>query len=142
VPYRGTTPALNDVLAGTVPLLWSTPVGLMQFVEQGRLKALGVTTPQRAALLPQVPTLAESAVPGFDLQAWLGIAGPAGLSTEIVARLSGAIREIIDMPDVRKRITDVGQSLDFRPGSEFRDALAADHAKFGAIIRAAGIEPN
>jgi tripartite-type tricarboxylate transporter receptor subunit TctC len=142
VPYRGTTPALNDVLGGTIPLLWSTPVGLMQFVEQGRLKALGVTTPQRVAMLPQVPALAESAVPGFDLQAWLGIAGPAGLPAEIATRLMAAIREIIDMPDVRKRITDVGQSLDFRPGAEFRDALAADHEKFGAIIRAAGIQPN
>jgi tripartite-type tricarboxylate transporter receptor subunit TctC len=142
VPYRGTTPALNDVLGGTIPLLWSTPVGLMQFVEQGRLKALGVTTPQRVAMLPQVPALAESAVPGFDLQAWLGIAGPAGLPAEIATRLMAAIRGIIDMPDVRKRITDVGQSLDFRPGAEFRDALAADHEKFGAIIRAAGIQPN
>jgi tripartite-type tricarboxylate transporter receptor subunit TctC len=142
VPYRGTTPALNDLLSGQIPLMWSTPVGVMQFVEQGRLKTLGVTTPQRVAILPNVATLAENAVPGFDLQAWLGIAAPAGAPSEVVARLSQAIREITEMPDVQKRMAAMGQNLDFRNGDEYRERLASDHQKFGAIIRAAGIEPN
>jgi len=142
VPYRGTTPALNDLLSGQIPLMWSTPVGVMQFVEQGKLKTLGVTTPQRVAILPNVATLAENAVPGFDLQAWLGIAAPAGVPPEVVARLSQSIREITEMPDVQKRMTAMGQNLDFRNSDEYRERLASDHQKFGAIIRAAGIEPN
>jgi tripartite-type tricarboxylate transporter receptor subunit TctC len=142
VPYRGTTPALNDLLSGQIPLMWSTPVGVMQFVEQGKLKTLGVTTPRRVAILPNVATLAENAVPGFDLQAWLGIAAPAGAPPEVVARLSQAIREITEMPDVQRRMAAMGQNLDFRNSDEYRERLASDHQKFGAIIRAAGIEPN
>jgi tripartite-type tricarboxylate transporter receptor subunit TctC len=142
VPYRGTTPALNDLLSGQVPLMWSTPVGVMQFVEQGKAKTLGVTTPQRVAILPHVATLAENAVPGFDLQAWLGIAAPAGAPPEVVARLSQAIREITEMPEVQRRMAAMGQNLDFRNSDEYRERLASDHEKFGAIIRAAGIEPN
>ena len=142
VPYRGTTPALNDLLSGQVPLMWSTPVGVMQFVEQGNAKTLGVTTPQRVAILPHVATLAENAVPGFDLQAWLGIAAPAGVPPDVVARLSQAIREITEMPDVQRRMAAMGQNLDFRNSDEYRERLASDHQKFGAIIRAAGIEPN
>jgi tripartite-type tricarboxylate transporter receptor subunit TctC len=142
VPYRGTTPALNDLLSGQVPLMWSTPVGVMQFVEQGKVKTLGVTTPQRVAILPHVATLAENAVPGFDLQAWLGIAAPAGAPPDVVARLSQAIREITEMPEVQRRMAAMGQNLDFRNSDEYRERLASDHEKFGAIIRAAGIEPN
>lgn len=142
VPYRGTTPALNDLLSGQIPLMWSTPVGVMQFVEQGKVKTLGVTTPQRVPMLPNVATLAENAVPGFDLQAWLGIAAPAGAPPEVVARLSQVIREITEMPDVQRRMTAMGQNLDFRNSDEYRERLASDHQKFGAIIRAAGIEPN
>ena len=142
VPYRGTTPALNDLLSGQVPLMWSTPVGVMQFVEQGKVKTLGVTTPQRVAILPHVATLAENAVPGFDLQAWLGIAAPAGAPPDVVARLSQAIREITEMPEVQRRMAAMGQNLDFRNSDEYRERLASDHQKFGAIIRAAGIEPN
>jgi tripartite-type tricarboxylate transporter receptor subunit TctC len=142
VPYRGTAPALADLLSGQIPLMWSTPVGVMQFVDEGKLKTLGVTTPRRVAMLPQVPTLAENAVPGFDLQAWLGIAGPAGLAPALVARLSHAIFEITELPDVQKRMAAAGQNLDFRTGVEYRERLASDHEKFGAIIRAAGIAPN
>jgi tripartite-type tricarboxylate transporter receptor subunit TctC len=142
VPYRGTTPALNDLLSGQVPLMWSTPVSVMQFVEQGKAKTLGVTTPQRVAILPHVATLAENAVPGFDLQAWLGIAAPAGAPPDVVARLSQAIREITEMPEVQRRMAAMGQNLDFRNSEEYRERLASDHQKFGAIIRAAGIEPN
>jgi len=142
VPYRGTTPALNDLLSGQVPLMWSTPVGVMQFVEQGNAKTLGVTTPQRVAILPHVATLAENAVPGFDLQAWLGIAAPAGVPPDVVARLSQAIREITEMPEVQRRMAAMGQNLDFRNSDEYGERLASDHQKFGAIIRAAGIEPN
>lgn len=142
VPYRGTTPALNDLLSGHVPLMWSTPVGVMQFVEQGKAKTLGVTTPQRVAILPHVATLAENAVPGFDLQAWLGIAAPAGAPPDVVSRLSQAIREITEMPEVQRRMAAMGQNLDFRNSDEYRERLASDHQKFGAIIRAAGIEPN
>jgi tripartite-type tricarboxylate transporter receptor subunit TctC len=142
VPYRGTSPALNDILSGQIPLMWSTPVGVLQFVEQGKLKALGVTTPKRVPLLPNVATLDETAVPGFVLEAWLGIAAPAGAPPEVVARLTQAIREITEMPDVRNRMAAMAQTIEFRSGDDYRAQLLSDHQKFGEIIRAAGIEPN
>jgi tripartite-type tricarboxylate transporter receptor subunit TctC len=142
VPYRGTSPALNDILSGQIPLMWSTPVGVLQFVEQGKLKALGVTTPKRVPLLPNVATLDETAVPGFVLEAWLGIAAPANAPPEVVARLTQAIREITETPDVRNRMAAMAQTIEFRGSDDYRAQLLSDHQKFGAIIRDAGIEPN
>ena len=142
VPYRGTAPAVNDILSGTIPLLWSTPVGLLQFVEQGKLKALAVSTPKRVQLLPQVPTVAESVAPGFQIEAWLGIAGPANLPDDVTAKLAKAIQEIVAMPAVQKRVADTGQNLDFRSAAEYRLRLAADQDRLGRVIKDAGIQPN
>ncbi len=142
VPYRGTAPAVNDILSGTIPLLWSTPVGLLQFVEQGKLKALAVSTPKRVRLLPDVPTLAETVAPGLQMEAWLGIAGPAGLPDGISARLGQAIREIAAMPEVQKRITDTGQNLEYLPAAQFRERLNGDQERLGVVIREAGIQSN
>jgi tripartite-type tricarboxylate transporter receptor subunit TctC len=142
VPYRGTAPAVNDILSGTIPLLWSTPVGLTQFVEQGRLKALAVSTPRRVKLLPQVPTVAEIVTPAFHIEAWLGIAGPASLPDEITSRLAQTIGEISAMPALQKRIADTGQNLEYRPAAEFRQQLADDQERFRQVIREAGISPN
>jgi tripartite-type tricarboxylate transporter receptor subunit TctC len=89
-----------------------------------------------------VATLDETAVPGFVLEAWLGIAAPAGTPPEVVARLTQAIREITEMPDVRNRMAAMAQTIEFRGGDDYRAQLLSDHQKFGAIIRDAGIEPN
>jgi tripartite-type tricarboxylate transporter receptor subunit TctC len=142
VPYRGTAPAVNDLLSGTISLLWSTPVGLMQFVEQGKLKALAVSTPKRVQLLPDTPTLAETVAPGLQMEAWLGIAGPAGLPDDVTSRLGSTIREIAAMPEVKKRIADTGQNLEYLPAAQFRKRLASDQARLGTAIREAGIQPN
>jgi tripartite-type tricarboxylate transporter receptor subunit TctC len=142
VPYRGTAPAVNDILSGTIPLLWSTPVGLMQFVEEGRLSALAVSTPGRVKLLPQVPAVAELVAPEFQIEAWLGIAGPAGLSDQITSRLARTIAEISAMPELQRRIAATGQNLEYRPAAEFRKQLADDQGRFGQVIRQAGISPN
>ena len=142
VPYRGTAPAVNDILSGTIPLLWSTPVGLLQFIEQGKLKALAVSAPKRVPLLPNVPTLAETVAPGLQMEAWLGIAGPAGLPDDVSMRLGQAIREIAAMPEVQKRITDTGQNLEYLPAAQFRERLDRDQERLGVVIREAGIQPN
>lgn len=77
VPYRGAAPALNDLLGGQIPLIWASPVAVLPYAEQGKARMLGVSAPQRDRLLPQVPTIAESGVPGFDTVNWFGIAAPA-----------------------------------------------------------------
>jgi tripartite-type tricarboxylate transporter receptor subunit TctC len=115
---------------------------VMPFVEQGKVKALGVSTRQRLAILPQVPTIAENAVPGFHVEAWLGIAAPAKVPPQTVTRIDQAIREITALPDVQKRMLPLGFNLDYRPSDNFRELIASEHQRYGAIIRGAGILPN
>jgi tripartite-type tricarboxylate transporter receptor subunit TctC len=142
VPYRGAAPALNDLLGGQIPLIWALPVSAMPFVEQGKVKALGVSTQQRFALLPQLPTVAESAVPGFDIDFFYGIAAPANLRPEVVGRVSEAIREITELSDVWERMSMLGMSVHFRNSEQFRDLIAREYQKYGVIVHEAGIQPD
>jgi tripartite-type tricarboxylate transporter receptor subunit TctC len=142
VPYRGTAPALNDLMGGQIPMIWATPNAVVQFVETGKVKPLGVASRQRIALLPQVPTISENALPGFDVGVWFGIAAPARTPSEITARLEKELGEITRLPDVQKRLTALGYDLDFVAGDRFRDLISADHKRYGTVIREAGIEPN
>jgi tripartite-type tricarboxylate transporter receptor subunit TctC len=142
VPYRGAAPALNDLLGGQIPLIWALSVSVMPFVEQGKVKALAVSTQQRFRLLPQVPTVAESGVPGFDVDFFYGIAAPAKVQPDVVLRVADAIRDITELPDVRARMSELGMSVDFRHSNRFRDLIAKENAKYGVIMREAGIAPD
>lgn len=140
VPYRGAAPALNDLLGGQIPLIWATPVAVTPFIEQGKVKALGISTQQRLSTMPQVPTVSESGVPAFDIDIWLGIAAPARVPREVVARVGEAIREIADLPEVQNRMSTLGLNFDFRNGEQFRELIVRDHQKYGTVIREAGIQ--
>jgi tripartite-type tricarboxylate transporter receptor subunit TctC len=142
VPYRGAAPALNDLLGGQIPLIWALSVAVMPFVEQGRVKALAVSTQQRFPQLPQVPTVAESAVPGFDVDFFYGIAAPAKVPPGVVARVREAIREITDLPDVRARMSTLGMAVDFRDSEQFRELIARENQKYGNVVHDAGIQPE
>ncbi len=142
VPYRGAAPALNDLLGGQIPLIWASPVAVMPYVEQGKVRMLGVSAQQRDRMLPQVPTIAESGVPGFDTVNWFGIAAPAKVSPEVVDRIGQAVHEITELSDVQRRMAGLGFNLDFRNSDRFRELIVADHQKYGAIIREAGIQPD
>jgi tripartite-type tricarboxylate transporter receptor subunit TctC len=140
VPYRGAAPALNDLLGGQIPLIWALPVAVMPFVEEGKVKALAVSTQRRFAMLPKVPTVAESAVPEFDIDFFYGIAAPAKVQPSVVARIRGAIREITELNEVRSRMSTLGVSVDFRDSEQFRELIAAEYQKYGAVVREAGIK--
>jgi len=142
VPYRGAAPALNDLLGGQIPLIWALSVAVMPFVEQGKVKALAVSTQQRFPMLSKVPTVAESAVPGFDVDFFYGIAAPAKVQPGVVARVREAIRAITELPDVRARMSTLGMSVDFRDSEQFRDLIAAEYRKYGVVVREAGIQPE
>jgi len=142
VPYRGAAPALNDLLGGQIPLIWALSVAVMPFVEQGKVKALGVSTQQRFPLLPQVPTVAESGVPGFDVDFFYGIAAPAKVPSEVVARVGEAVHEITDQTDVRERMSALGMSVDYRDSDQFRKLIAMENEKYRAIVHEAGIHPD
>jgi tripartite-type tricarboxylate transporter receptor subunit TctC len=142
VPYRGAAPALNDLLGGQIPLIWALPVAVMPFVAQGKVKALAVSTERRFPLLPQVPTVAESAVPGFDVDFFYGIAAPAKVPPGVVARLGEAIRAITALPDIRARMSALGMAVDFRDSEQFRQLIATDDRKYGTVVHDAGIQPE
>jgi tripartite-type tricarboxylate transporter receptor subunit TctC len=142
VPYRGAAPALNDLLGGQIPLIWASPVAVLAYVEQGKVRALGVSAQQRDRMLPQVPTISESGVSGFDTVNWFGVAAPAKVSSEVVTRVGQAIREVTELPDVQRRMSALGFNLDFRSSDQFRELVVRDHQKYGAIIREADIQPD
>jgi tripartite-type tricarboxylate transporter receptor subunit TctC len=142
VPYRGAAPALNDLLGGQIPLIWALSVAVMPFVEQGKVKALAVSTQQRFPQLPQVPTIAESAVPGFDVDFFYGIAAPAKVPPGVVARVREAIRETTELPEVRARMSTLGMSVDFRDSEQFRELIARENQKYGTVVHDAGIQPE
>jgi tripartite-type tricarboxylate transporter receptor subunit TctC len=140
VPYRGAAPALNDLLAGQIPLIWALSVSVMPFVEQGKVKPLAVSTLQRFAMLPQVPTIAENAVPGFDIEFFYGLVAPAKVAPDIVRRISDATRVMTETLDVRARMSTLGMSVDFRDANQFRDLIAREYEKYGRVVREAGIQ--
>jgi tripartite-type tricarboxylate transporter receptor subunit TctC len=93
-------------------------------------------------LLPQVPSVSESGVTGFDTTNWFGVAAPVRVRPEVVARIGKAIREVIEAPDVQKRMSTLGLNFDFRDASQFGELIVKDHQKYGVIIREAGIQPE
>jgi tripartite-type tricarboxylate transporter receptor subunit TctC len=142
VPYRGTGPALNDLLGGQLPMIWATPVVVMPHVAAGKVKALGTASDQREAALPQVPTMEESGLPGVRMQIFFGAAAPAKTPAAALERLDREIKAIVAMPEVQERMAKLGFDPGYADGNAFRDQLTADHKRYGEIIRAAGIEPN
>ncbi len=142
VPYRGTAPALNDLLGGQIPLIWATPNVVIPFVEAGKVKPLAVASLERFALLPKVPTVDESGVSGFDVSVWFGIAAPAGTPPDIIARVSRQIAEIDKIPEVRQKMAPLGYDLNYVDSQHFAAKIAADHARYGKVIRDAGITPD
>jgi tripartite-type tricarboxylate transporter receptor subunit TctC len=121
LPYRGAAPALNDLLGGQIPLIRASPVAVMPYVEQGKVRMLGVSTGQREPTLPQVPTISESGVPGFDTTNWFGIVAPVKAPPEVVAWVGQATREAAELPYVQGRMSTLGFNLDFRDRNQFRE---------------------
>ena len=142
VPYRGTGPALNDLLGGQISMLWSAPPPVMPFVAAGKAKALAIASPQRLSDYPNVPTLAESGLPGFSVEIWQGVAAPARTPPEIVARLESEIRQIVEQPDVRQRLQSLGAIPNYADSAAFRRIVSDDHERFGKVIRDAVIAPD
>src|SRR5580700_1289334 len=142
VPYKGTAPALSDLLGGQIPLIWSTPNSLMQYIETGKIKPLAVASPSRIAILPDVPTVSESGYPNFDVTVWYGVSGPAKTPPDVVARYGSAIAAVDKMPDVEQKLTPLGYNLRYFDSKQFADTIAGDYARYGKLIQDAGIRPD
>jgi tripartite-type tricarboxylate transporter receptor subunit TctC len=139
VPFKGEGPALIDVIAGHVPMMFSNITASLGYVQAGRLRVLAQTGLKRSPVVADVPTMAESGLPGFEIIGFFGVMAPAGTPREIVTRLNGELAKAMARPDVRKQYS--AQALD--PGTLSAEEYAAfikDQAvKFGRVIRDAGI---
>jgi len=139
VPYKGLAPALVDLLAGEVQAMFSSVVAIVPNIKAGRLRALAVTGKRRAALLPEVPTLDESGVPGYEAGSWYGILAPAGTPQAIVAKLHEAILRTLAQPEVRGRLVSEGAEVIGSTPEAFAAHITAELARMGKLIRDAGI---
>jgi len=139
VPYKGLAPALVDLLAGEVQAMFSSVVAIVPSIKAGRLRALAVTGKRRAALLPEVPTLDESGVPGYEAGSWYGILAPAGTPQAVVAKLHEAIVRALAQPEVRERLVSEGAEVIGSTPEAFAAHITAELARMGKLIRDAGI---
>ncbi|MBI4204378.1 MAG: tripartite tricarboxylate transporter substrate binding protein [Betaproteobacteria bacterium] len=138
VPYKGDTPALVDLVSGQVSLMFGTAVSFLPYVKSGRLNALAVTNPKRSPIVPDVPTVAESGLPGFEALQWFGIFAPAGTSKDVIARQNGEIVKILRLPDVRERLSSLGADVVGNTPEQFAAFQKADAAKWARIVKQSG----
>jgi tripartite-type tricarboxylate transporter receptor subunit TctC len=138
VPYKGSGPALTDLMGGQVQLMFDSLPSSISHVKSGKLRAIAVTTAKRSSALPSVPTIAESGVPGFDISTWYGIWAPAGTPTEIVSKLSGEIAKIVKLADVRERLGGLGAEPAGNSPDEFAAYCRSELAKWAKIVKASG----
>ena len=138
IPYRGSGPMLTELLGGTLPTAFENSATVLPHFKAGKLRALAVTTAQRSALLPDVPTLAESGLPGYEIASWQAVFAPAGTPRPIIDRLYTEIAKILKQPDVSKRLTDLGLDLSGMPPAEFAAFIKAEVPRLGKIVKDSG----
>jgi tripartite-type tricarboxylate transporter receptor subunit TctC len=138
VPYKGTPLAVTDLLTGQVSFMFANALSMLPHVNSGRLRALGVTSAKRNAATPQLPTMAESGLPGFESGTWYALLAPASTPREVVARLSAEIGKLTQHPDIRKKLVAQGaEALTMTPG-ETAAYIKSEVAKWGKVVEASG----
>ncbi len=140
IPYKGTPEALNDTLAGRVTYFFSPISAALPNIREGKLLALGVSTSKRSSALPNVPTIAEAGLPGFDYNLWVGVFAPAGTPPEIVDKINKDIDRVVQLPDVRERFANLGAEAMPMTPAEFRKFVQAEIDDSAKVIKAAGIK--
>jgi tripartite-type tricarboxylate transporter receptor subunit TctC len=142
IPYKGGGPAMTDLMGGQVPILFSSLGPAVGAVKSGKIRALAVTSPQRSAAFPDVPTMDEVGLKGFDSTAWYGLLGPAGLPQEVVTRLTQALAKVGADKSVLAQINATGCDTEILPPAQTVEKIQADHAKWGRVVKEASIKPE
>ena len=140
VPYKGGGQAMTDVLGGSIPLVYTAIAGANQHVRSGKLVGLAVSSAQRSSSLPDVPTFIESGIPDFEINSWVGILAPAKTPRAIVARLNTELNAVLADPEVREKLNQLG--IGATPGTpeQFGEEMKRDLARYGQVVKAAGIK--
>ena len=140
VPYKGSSGATTDLIAGVVESSFAGVPNALAQVPQGRLKALAVTTARRAAQLPDVPTLQEAGVPGYEASVWLALLAPAGTPRDIVVRLNAEIAKLMAAPDTKKTLFDAGVDVSISSPEAMNDYLQQEMERWGRVVKEVGIK--
>jgi tripartite-type tricarboxylate transporter receptor subunit TctC len=140
IPYKGAAPAITDLLAEQIDLAFLNAPPLLQHIQSGKLRALAVTTMKRARQLPDVPTLDELGLRGFDIATWYGITAPAATPKPVAEKLTAVISKVLTSPDVVAKLTSQGAEIFLLPPKEFADYLQADSARLTRLIKSANIQ--
>ncbi len=142
VPFKGSSPAVMEVIAGRAQLSFTTIPMVVPQIKAGRVKPIAVTSQQHVDIVKDVPTISESGLPGFEVIAWNGLCGPAGLAQDIVERLHKATNEILTQPESRARIADAGYVIANTTPAEFRAFVRSEQAKWSKLIQEAHVKVN
>ena len=140
VPYKGVGPLLSDLMAGRLQAFFSSASAAMPHVKGGKLKALGVTTPKRMNSLPEVPTIAESGLPGFSYTLWGGLFAPAGTPTAVIDSLNREVNAILALPEIRTRLEADNVAVPKNTPAEFADYVKAESVKFEKLVKEANVK--
>lgn len=139
VPYKGTTPGFVDLMGGQVQFMFPTSVSSWSHVQNGKLRALAITSASRAPNLPDVPTVAESGLPGYEAAIWYGVLAPAGTPRDIITRLNAELHKALAAPDLRAKLTEQGFAITPSTPEEFGSKITAELDRWGKLIREANI---
>jgi tripartite-type tricarboxylate transporter receptor subunit TctC len=140
VPYKGTGPALQDTIGGQVQLIFGAVPTTLPHVKAGRLRALAVTTAKRIAAAPEIPTVAESGYPDYEVINWHGLVGPRGLAPDIVQKLNGEINQLLNSEDFKKVLASDGLEPAGGSSAEFAQVLKSEAARWSRVVQQAGIK--
>jgi tripartite-type tricarboxylate transporter receptor subunit TctC len=143
IPYRGSGPVTADLLGGQVMVGFPGIAGMLPHIKAGKLRALAVTSARRSPELPDLPTVAEAGVKGYDVTAWFGVTGPKGMPRDIVLRLHGELVRVLRNPDVQKLLLNAGQEVAWQESPElFGDMLKVESAKWARMVKESGAQVN
>ena len=142
VPYKSTPPALEDIIAGRVSMMFADFTTAMPHVMAGTLRPLAITRIKRSALYPELPTMDEAGIKGFNLDAWAGLVAPAGTPPEVVAKLNAALRKIIDGPDIQAKFRNVGFEGFSSTPEELGDFIKVQLGNWGKMVKDANIQSD
>ena len=138
IPYKSGAPAVTDLLSGHVTMLFNSTLAVLPHVKAGKLKALGISSVYRSPVLPEMPTIAESGLPGFEVTAWFGILAPAGTPKEIIHRLHAEIVKVLRLPEVKARLSDQGAEPVGNTPERFAAYIQAEIAKWAEVVKVSG----
>ena len=138
VPYKGSAPAITDLVSGRIDLMIDNIPSYVELAKAGKVRPLGVSGKKPSSLFPGIPTIAQAGVPGYEVTIWYGLLGPAGIPTEVIEKISGAVRIVLGRPEMQERLQKIGADAMIMSPKEFSDFIARENTKWADIVKKSG----